>query len=298
MPPTFEQVTDGAWVLHHNRDSGLPVALLRTTGKGWGLFATRRIARGEDVALYKLRVLRRDRFDTDRVVGWQTTQVLVDGQGRVSVGDGARVPALWDGGTPPPAGPHAVVRLRGTVDTVELEGGHTFANPLLNQDDSYSCNVYDLARRTGTNDSLVANVYGGSVPRARRGVPFWGQFVNEPDQEQRDNVECHPDRGCKPSPRSGDTIVYRLVATRDVQAGSEVLWSYGTAYDRDYASIGEKAPRLWRAVGVEAQRGHPALEYLVRWSDGRRTWETGSKLERGQGVRLLNAWQALQQIKK
>jgi len=70
-------------------------------------------------------------------------------------------------------------------------------------------------------------------------IPFWGYFSNEPSPGQKSNVwvDMNLEENYKTRKRlkEGDYIVYKIVATRDIQLGDEIVWHYGSSYyGRDY----------------------------------------------------------------
>jgi hypothetical protein len=88
--------------------------------------------------------------------------------------------------------------------------------------------------------NLIGDVYSGSLESPKYGIPFWAYFSNEPSGKEAEN--CVLDTNEKGNFRdrkrvkAGDTMVYKLIATRNIKAGEEVCWCYGTEYVRNYKS--------------------------------------------------------------
>jgi hypothetical protein len=85
---------------------------------------------------------------------------------------------------------------------------------------------------------LIGDVYEGSLLKPKRGIPYFAYFSNEPSGNQISNaeVDMNLDENYRNRDRLevGDTIIYKLYATRAIKAGDEIIWCYGEAYDRDY----------------------------------------------------------------
>jgi hypothetical protein len=69
-------------------------------------------------------------------------------------------------------------------------------------------------------------------------IPYWGIFLNEPSPGQQPNV--HIDMNLEENYRhrkrvqAGEFMTYVVMATEDIQPGEEVLWYYGSKYERNY----------------------------------------------------------------
>lgn len=101
----------------------------------------------------------------------------------------------------------------------------------------YSFHVY---RKNGDEyKRLIGDLYEGSFPEPINNIPFWGAFINEPTKSQRTNTEVDIDLKTNYSDKTysspGDTMVYKLVATKNIKPGEELLWYYGPNYSRNYA---------------------------------------------------------------
>ena len=100
----------------------------------------------------------------------------------------------------------------------------------------YSFEVY---RKNGEiYKRLIGDIYPDSFPEPENNIPFWGPFANEPSQNQRTNADIEIDLEENYKDRNfsvpGDTMVYRLVATKIIRPQDEILWYYGRHYPRNY----------------------------------------------------------------
>lgn len=104
------------------------------------------------------------------------------------------------------------------------------------KNDMYAMSVYNKNDRF--NPHVIGDIYEGSLEPPKRGIPFWAYFSNEPSGKQREN--CMLDINLKGNYRNrdkvkpGDTMVYKLVATKDIKPGEELSWCYSGSYQRDY----------------------------------------------------------------
>ena len=108
-------------------------------------------------------------------------------------------------------------------------------------DGVYSFEVY---KKNGDEyKRLIGDIYEESFPDPIENIPFWAPFVNEPSKHQRVNseIDINTEENYKDkrfiSP--GDTIIYKLVATRKIRPGDEILLYYGKEYKRNY-EVGKK----------------------------------------------------------
>ena len=99
--------------------------------------------------------------------------------------------------------------------------------------------------------SLIGDLSRQSLPapvRVRgRWVTYWGYFSNEPGAHERQNCKlddamtgpfARPKGARRLAP--GDFWRFKLVSITDISPGEEILWCYGTNYERDYASNCQK----------------------------------------------------------
>jgi hypothetical protein len=102
----------------------------------------------------------------------------------------------------------------------------------------YTMTVYN--KNGSRNKTLIGDIYEGSLEYPKRGIPYWAYFSNEPSGDQTEN--CFIDINAKSNyrhrnkPKKGETLTYRLIASRNIKAGEEITWCYGGAYERDYES--------------------------------------------------------------
>lgn len=103
-------------------------------------------------------------------------------------------------------------------------------------DGMYQFSVYTKSERISSK--LIGDLYEGSLREPMYNVPFWAYFSNEPSGPQTENA--YMDVNTKYNFRNrdrlkvGDTVIYRLLALRNIKKGEEICWCYGDAYERDY----------------------------------------------------------------
>ena len=64
-----------------------------------------------------------------------------------------------------------------------------------------------------------------------RKIPHSGLWSNEPFPKEKPNAEMQG-RTLKTKPKVGDKLSYSLKATRNIRKGDEILWCYGSQFDR------------------------------------------------------------------
>jgi hypothetical protein len=100
----------------------------------------------------------------------------------------------------------------------------------------YCFSVY--TKGDNLSKSLIGDLDKESAPKPKNNIPYWAYFSNEPSRNQKVNAEI--DIALKENYRNrsrlkaGDFITYKLVATRNIKPGEEIVWCYGDAYERDY----------------------------------------------------------------
>jgi len=99
---------------------------------------------------------------------------------------------------------------------------------------------FDVYTKTGRISSrLIGDLYPGSAAKARGSIPFWAYFSNEPSSNQEENAYVDDDVKGNYRNRTrlnpGDTMIYKLYASRDIPVGAEITWCYGGSYVRDYS---------------------------------------------------------------
>jgi hypothetical protein len=123
----------------------------------------------------------------------------------------------------------------------------------------YLIKVYSLTKDTGpfgntylftiytkkgnASNKYTGNLFEGSLPPPRRNIPFWAYFSNEPNMNQQAN--SYVDNNLKINYKNrnivkpGDTMIYKLIAARDIKPGEEITWCYGDSYHRNYETMCE-----------------------------------------------------------
>ena len=101
----------------------------------------------------------------------------------------------------------------------------------------YSFEVY---RKNGESyKRFIGDIDGDSFPPpGSDNISYWAPFANEPSVGQRVNSEIVLDLKNNYKERNyltpGETVIYKLKATKQIKKGSEVLWYYGEQYQRNY----------------------------------------------------------------
>lgn len=147
----------------------LKVTLRKTKEKGVGLFATKQIKDGEDIAYYKIKVFRKKGYKSP----------------------------------------------------------------------TNSVYLFEVYRQNGKSyKTLIGDIDKDSFPQVVNNVPFWAPFANEPTTCESTNSEIEIDLKNNYKTRNysspGENMIYKLVATRDIEPGEEILWYYGEDYERGY----------------------------------------------------------------
>lgn len=100
----------------------------------------------------------------------------------------------------------------------------------------YTMTVYGKTGRA--RDTVMGDIYDGSLAPPKNGITYWAYFSNEPSGDQKENVYLDINTLCNYKNRSrvkaGDTMVYKLVASRDIKPNEEITWCYGDYYNRNY----------------------------------------------------------------
>jgi len=79
--------------------------------------------------------------------------------------------------------------------------------------------------------------YGDLCPESlqlptRNGITYWAYFSNEPSINEHDNsylefVNTHKETRNKTTIEEGDLVLYKLIASKNIKKGDEILWCYG-----------------------------------------------------------------------
>ncbi len=100
----------------------------------------------------------------------------------------------------------------------------------------YTMTVYGKSGRS--RDTVMGDIYSGSLEPPKRGITYWAYFSNEPsgDQEENAYLDINTKENYKNRSRVkvGDTMIYKLVASRDIKPNEEITWCYGDYYNRNY----------------------------------------------------------------
>lgn len=95
-----------------------------------------------------------------------------------------------------------------------------------------------LTAKGNESRSLIGDLTLESLPPPCRNIPYWGYFANEPSEGEEGNsyidVNLKQTYRTRDTLKEGDTVVYKLRASRDIKKGEEILWCYGSAYERNY----------------------------------------------------------------
>lgn len=99
----------------------------------------------------------------------------------------------------------------------------------------YTFDIYDKQRKLMPH--LTGDLCPESAPPTKGGVPYWAYFANEPLKLEDQNAEIDIAttsnfKGGRRTLKIGDHVTYRLVATRDIEKGEDILMCYGINYDR------------------------------------------------------------------
>jgi hypothetical protein len=100
----------------------------------------------------------------------------------------------------------------------------------------YSFSIYNKSGKS--NNKLIGDIDLDSIPPPINDITYWGLFANEPSGKQVENAEIdmnlHYNYKNRKRVKIGSTIVYDLVAIKNIKKGDEVVWYYGEDYERDY----------------------------------------------------------------
>jgi hypothetical protein len=110
--------------------------------------------------------------------------------------------------------------------------------------DTYSVTLYNK------NGLLINNLTGNLCPEslqvpAKNGITYWAYFSNEPSMNEKQNCYLDFSNSFKESKDKlklveGDFVRYKLIASKNIKKGDEILWCYGYAPgQRDYKTICE-----------------------------------------------------------
>jgi hypothetical protein len=109
----------------------------------------------------------------------------------------------------------------------------TYKSPTHN---AYTFTIY--TKNGNESQKFIGDLSPASWSLPCGGVPYWAYFSNEPSATQRANSRIDENIAVNYRNRNilreGDTVVYKLLATRDIRKGDEIIWCYGDMYIRAY----------------------------------------------------------------
>lgn len=99
--------------------------------------------------------------------------------------------------------------------------------------------VFEVYKKNGDDyKRLIGDIYEDSFSEPIDGIPFWAPFANEPNKSQRINSEIDIDLKGNFKDRNylvpGDIVIYKLISTKMIKPGTEIMWYYGPDYERNY----------------------------------------------------------------
>jgi hypothetical protein len=100
----------------------------------------------------------------------------------------------------------------------------------------YAHTVY---RKNGMSYKLLlGDIDSDCFPLPQDNISFWAPFANEPSANQSVNAKIKINSKNNFKDRNylqvGETVTYKLVATKSIFIGEEILWFYGENYARNY----------------------------------------------------------------
>jgi hypothetical protein len=102
----------------------------------------------------------------------------------------------------------------------------------------YTITIYNKNGRA--RNTLIGDVFKGSLEPPKHNIPFWAYFSNEPSKGQEENsridINLKSNYRNRDTVKPNDTMVYKLVAIKNIKVGEEITWCYGEEYIRNYES--------------------------------------------------------------
>ena len=102
--------------------------------------------------------------------------------------------------------------------------------------DGYVMTVYTKGDRVDSKH--IGDIFEGSLSEPKYNIPFWAHFSNEPNKGQKPNsyldINIKGNYRHRNKVKTGDTMIYKLRARRDILPGEEIMWCYGEEYDGGY----------------------------------------------------------------
>nr|QBK87582.1 MAG: SET domain protein [Marseillevirus LCMAC201] len=101
---------------------------------------------------------------------------------------------------------------------------------------AYAFTIY--TKRGNESSVLIGDLSVDSLPPPCGNIPFWAYFANEPSGKQTQNAYMNENLKYnyrnRNVIRAGDTVVYKLIANKNIKKGTEIIWCYGEDYIRNY----------------------------------------------------------------
>jgi hypothetical protein len=203
----------------------LPVILKKDKVKGNSLFANRDLEAGETLAYYKMKVYKSLDSSVDISTPMKTLKKECE---KLKIDITNKSPTFYQ-------------HKKSLIKEIEKKSpmlslhGKKIIPPFY---DMYHFTIY---KKNGDEyKNFVGDLYKGSLPPPKNNVPYWAYFSNEPSGKQVYNceIDIQLDENYKKQNRTtlkeGDTVVYSLLSTKPIKKGEEIVWCYGSSYNRNY----------------------------------------------------------------
>ena len=204
----------------------LPVILKKHPIKGNSLFANRDLDKGEVLAYYKMKIYSENNNIPDmsspmKLIKKECNKLNIDTEKKKSLSFYKYKKNLTD-------------EIEKKSPNLSLHG-KKLKSPY---DDMYHFTIY---KKNGDYyKKFIGDLYKGSLPPPKNNIPYWAYFSNEPSPEQKYNseIDVQPNENFTKKERTilkeGDIVIYALVSNKVIKEGDEILWCYGSSYNRNY----------------------------------------------------------------
>lgn len=98
---------------------------------------------------------------------------------------------------------------------------------------------YSVAVQTKSGNfsrTLIGDISSSSLAMPKYDIPFWGYYANKPDNNNDKNAVLNFNNSQvynnKNILKVGDYVVYKIIASRDIMPGEEILWCYNNVYNK------------------------------------------------------------------
>ena len=96
-----------------------------------------------------------------------------------------------------------------------------------------------ISKKGNSRNTLIGDIYPGSLELpGKDNISYYGFFCNEPNLKQKANCYINPELKLNYSKRDvvkvGDTMIYTLKASCNIEKGEDITWCYGSLYSRNY----------------------------------------------------------------